>query len=444
MSSVPEGALVIVDGQVVARTPTGRVEVEPGTHRVQVQHSHFAPFDARIAFDRGDHLVRSVELVAGEGTFEFLSNPRGSWVEVNGERLSGVTPITHTMASGEHRVRMGQDERRPKEKTITLKHGEQQRVQYNLGIEPHGTLRVRAVPGDAALEFIDQSFTYQPNMRLPIGEYQLRVSRKGYVAQEVTVDVLYGDNTPTVRLGREQAPLNVVIQPSDAEVLISFSDAGRDQRLNYQQGMRVATGRVELQARAMGYRTQRKRIQLAGQGATVRFQLERIQVTTGATLQDTLKVGGRGPDMVVLPAGAFAMGDANGTLSEKPVRTVSLTEPFAMSKYEVTTQQYLQFARSTGRSVSDKLPQDEPQRAVSHVSFEDAAAYASWLSEQTGATYRLPSESEWEYAARAGSSGDYFFGDDPSALCRYGNIADRTARKRFRDWGRDRLRRWCR
>jgi formylglycine-generating enzyme required for sulfatase activity len=71
---------------------------------------------------------------------------------------------------------------------------------------------------------------------------------------------------------------------------------------------------------------------------------------------------------------------------------------------------------------------DEP---VTCVNWHDASAYAAWLGERTGRHYRLPSESEWEYAARAGTTTAYWFGDDATDICRYVNLADQDARERF-------------
>jgi formylglycine-generating enzyme required for sulfatase activity len=79
----------------------------------------------------------------------------------------------------------------------------------------------------------------------------------------------------------------------------------------------------------------------------------------------------------------------------------------------------------------------EDDHPVVCVSWEDAMAYASWLSAKTGQDYRLPTEAEWEYAARAGSQDAYSFGDDESLLCQYGNGADRGMNA---NWTANR---WC-
>lgn len=101
---------------------------------------------------------------------------------------------------------------------------------------------------------------------------------------------------------------------------------------------------------------------------------------------------------------------------------------------EVRVADYLLFETATGQGSDARLkdlPGDEPVRFVG---WEDAVAYADWLSAQTGARYRLPSEAEWEYAARAGSSTDYSFGNDPAQLCRFANLADQSTHKVFGDW----------
>ena len=120
------------------------------------------------------------------------------------------------------------------------------------------------------------------------------------------------------------------------------------------------------------------------------------------------------PEMVVIPGGSFRMGCVSGLDchgDEKPVHRVRVAS-FELSKYEVTFEEYDHFIAETGR----RSPKDEGwgrgRRPVINVSWEDAVAYAEWLSVQTGERYRLPSEAEWEYAARAGSTTEYSWGNE--------------------------------
>jgi len=134
----------------------------------------------------------------------------------------------------------------------------------------------------------------------------------------------------------------------------------------------------------------------------------------GDIFRDRLKDGSEGPEMVVVPAGKFRMGDIQGKhgKDELPVREVVIKRSFAISRYEVTFDQYGDFAKRTGR----KLPDDEGwgrgRHPVIYVSWNDAIAYAEWLSGETGRRYRLPTEAEWEYAARAGAETTYWWGNE--------------------------------
>jgi len=140
---------------------------------------------------------------------------------------------------------------------------------------------------------------------------------------------------------------------------------------------------------------------------------KRKQQMAGTVFRDSLKEGGSGPEMVIIPAGRFRMGDiqGGGASDEKPVHWVNIGK-FAMGKYEVTFAEYDQFAEATGKNKPDDEGWGRGNRPVVNVSWYDAIAYTEWLSQQTGKTYRLPSESEWEYAARAGTNTKYWWGND--------------------------------
>lgn len=127
---------------------------------------------------------------------------------------------------------------------------------------------------------------------------------------------------------------------------------------------------------------------------------------------DKLKAGNRGPLMIPIPAGTFRMGNTSGLISADENPSHDVTVPaFAMSVHEVTFAEYDAFAKATRRKQPTSIKEwDRKTYPVSDVSWDDALAYTKWLSKQTGKKYRLPSEAEWEYAARGGRSTSFWWG----------------------------------
>lgn len=164
---------------------------------------------------------------------------------------------------------------------------------------------------------------------------------------------------------------------------------------------------------------------------------------TGQIFTDRIGKGLYGPEMLVIGAGKFKLGapnrDKQAQASEKPAHTVTLADPFAISRAEITVAEFGLFTRmsgyktvaetrgsskvydlASGRLIEGRLVdwrhdhlgkparQDNP---VVHVAYEDAKAYADWLHDLTGKAYRLPTEAEWEYVLRAGGETLYPWGD---------------------------------
>ena len=135
----------------------------------------------------------------------------------------------------------------------------------------------------------------------------------------------------------------------------------------------------------------------------------------GETFRDDLRSGGTGPEMVVIPAGSFQMGCVSGMAcydEEHPVHQVRIDQAFAVSKYEVTIEEWEACERASGCSEWAGIGLGQGRDPVINVSWQDAQDYVRWLSEQTGETYRLLTESEWEYAARAGTNTAYSWGNE--------------------------------
>jgi formylglycine-generating enzyme required for sulfatase activity len=121
------------------------------------------------------------------------------------------------------------------------------------------------------------------------------------------------------------------------------------------------------------------------------------------------------PEMVLIKGGSFMMGSDDYS-DEKPIHKVTIDYDFEVGKYPVTFEEYDYFCEETKRKKSNDRGWGRGKRPVIDVSWHDAKAYAKWLSEKTGKDYRLLTESEWEYVARAGTTTKWSFGDNKSDL----------------------------
>jgi formylglycine-generating enzyme required for sulfatase activity len=167
------------------------------------------------------------------------------------------------------------------------------------------------------------------------------------------------------------------------------------------------------------------------------------------------------PEMTVVPAGAFTIGSPAGEPArrddEGPQRRITFAGPMAIGRYEITRNEYEAFLRATGHPVgvgclTDRETQGTwtmdrvstlrdlgfPQAGnhpVACVTWEDAQAYVAWLNRQApGMDFRLLTEAEWEYAARAGSATIFPWGDDPNQGCPWSNGVDRTPLAKYPTW----------
>ncbi|MSO97590.1 MAG: formylglycine-generating enzyme family protein [Rhodospirillaceae bacterium] len=124
------------------------------------------------------------------------------------------------------------------------------------------------------------------------------------------------------------------------------------------------------------------------------------------------------PELAAVPAGKFQMGDFTGAgfTTERPVRTITFSKPFAIGIHEITFDQWDACVADGG---CGHKPGDNgfgrANRPVINVSWQDARLYTAWLSKKMGKKYRLPTEAEWEYVARAGTTTNYPWGDEAGA-----------------------------
>lgn len=200
-------------------------------------------------------------------------------------------------------------------------------------------------------------------------------------------------------------PLTIEVKPSDARIRI----------LNivpkYQPGILLEPGEYIIELTADGYQQHIQSIELNGGAQRFSFQLVKIY-----TFKDKLKSGPLGPEMVSIPKGVYSMGCQTGECAKDalPVHEVHFDYSFAIAIHETTFDEYNHFATLTSRKIPNDSGWGRGSRPVINVSWNDAKAYAEWLSDQTGMNYRLPSEAEWEYAARPKNNSAYFWGNKVS------------------------------
>lgn len=350
ISSVPVGATIYVDGEEQGQTP-GLLEILQGEHVVEIRMPRFQSWQQVLNVNAGVHQnLDPITLRPADGLLELSSRPVGANVTVDGE-FQGQTPIALSLDPGsEHRV-------------AVFKPGYQRAVRS--------------------------------------------VSLEAEEVRELTVKL-------TPRLGEVQ----VLVTPRQAEVVVAGTARGRGN-----QSLSLPAYEQVLEVRLPGYRSHRQRF-------TPRPGLQQVIAVTLLTEAEAklaeLKTEIRSPAGQTLklfsPAGSFTMGASRrepGRRSNEVLRPVELTRLFYLGTHEVTNEQFRQWRSDHNSGLVEGNTLNRDNQPVAEVSWEDAALYCNWLSERENLPkfykilngrvvgfdpdshgYRLPTESEWAWAAR--------------------------------------------
>ena len=222
----------------------------------------------------------------------------------------------------------------------------------------------------------------------------------------------------------------------------------------YEPGMLLPPGSYRVEANAEGYEMATESVSHGAAPTVRRLALRKAGPKAGDRFRDCPEC----PEMVVLPAGSYRMGspsyEQGRQEDEGPVHEVTIAAPFALGVHEVTVAEFGRFVDETAYSAGSSCFTYEGgnwadragrgwrnpgfgqsgRHPVACVRWDDAQAYAAWLSRETGEEYRLPSESEWEYAARAGTATARYWGEGESGQCRHANGGDASTKERYSGW----------
>ena len=440
LTSAPDEANVFLGGKPVGHTPLRNQRVLPGELVIRMEHRFHDAIARRVGTERGEVVDLHIEFPPSSGRLEVVTNPRGARVAVDGHVIDDLTPVALAPhPTGSFEVTTWIHGRERKTEAVEILPRQNTEVAFELERVPMSEIYVSRIPRDAELE-IDRR-PYEPGMTLPIGTYRLTASRSGYAPVDRTIEFTRGRNDRSIILERLKGSLSLVVMPERAEVEVSYPDADGWRRLPYREGMVIPTGPVVVQATALGHRPYERQLAVGPTTLKHVIRMEAYDIRTGRQFRDKLESGGEGPLLVIVGTGRFRMGSDSGPADERPVRTVVIKEPFAIGVFETTRDDYDRYRAARGMlgTVSKPLephdaiaPESMGRLPMARLAWEDGRDYVQWLSEETGYRYRLPSEAEWEYVARGGSTGVYYFGADPRNLCAHANIADGAYARHFR------------
>ena len=405
----PPGAEVLIAGAVVGQTPLEVPDLPAGSYDVTLRHGLYKTLSETITVPdptdpEGVATRMERTLARATGALTVVTKPARAWIEHDGERLGERTPTTiRGLPAGPLKLTVGADAHQPLQVSANVPENGVEVLELTLiSSVVYGTLTLGLTPDDAEVTLPDLELAYEAGMRIPEGSHSVRVSRDGHMTETRTVEVAGVTRSP-ISLARNPQPFAVSTTPTGAFVNFPHSDQG------YSPGVLLTPGNYRVRAVLPGYETWEGTV-----NHDIRPTNHAVTLRPGiAEFADPLVSGGTGPTMVAIPAGSFRMGCVSRIdcrSNELPVHAVTLATPFALSKFEVTCDDFGRFTRATGRAEEASCSAGPSVPAV-NVSWDDAVAYAEWLSSETRRPYRLPSEAQWEYAARAGTATSYSWGN---------------------------------
>lgn len=172
-------------------------------------------------------------------------------------------------------------------------------------------------------------------------------------------------------------------------------------------------------------------------------EADKMQSSLGATTREVALGDGLKIQLTRIPSGSFIMGSNDGALDEAPRSVTRIAKSFWMGAFEVTNAQYGLFNPAHDTRYIDEHGKDHsvpgyianhPDQPVSRISWREAMAFCEWMSKKTGLKVTLPTEAQWEWAARAGSDKTFFFGDRNADFSTFANLADAARRNLFAQW----------
>lgn len=421
---------VKIDGVDVGEAPLQRLPVEPGVHSLTIESERYLDVEQEIdVTGRLEEQAVNIALQPAWAELSVVGARSGADVLIDGE-LVGQVPLDLAEMQGNYVLTVRESGYKAWQQDLVLTAGVDEHIEVPPLEAADGLVFVRSEPAGANVTVNDDFMGQTPlELTLPPGDdYRIRLFRTGYDVAEREITTSSGEsNDLIVTLQAITSPVRLVAQPADAEVYVDGEYRGRvDEQEGQQIELMAAAQRVEI--RRDGYVPYESEF-VARPGID-----QEIRVTLVA--EEEARLAAIEPE-ITSPAGqvlhlfypyAYTMGASRrepGRRANEALRDVVLTRAFYMSENLVTNAQFKQFRSEHASGVLQGQSLDNPSQPVVQVNWGEAALYCNWLSQQEGldvfytvedgsvtgfnanATgYRLPTEAEWEWAARTQGDSD--------------------------------------
>ncbi len=395
VSSKPEnGADVLLDGKPTGqKTPCTLNEVSSGTHRVTLKMNMY--YDAWLDVEVSDSKTTPASLTMNPafGTLVIKTNPVAD-IYIN-DIKTGNGEISERKTSGFYTVEARKEKHSPDSKTIEVTDGQTFTVELNPKPN-YGQIDISSNPPGADIFINGENKGTTPTTlrNILVGDYVLELRKNAFASITKNISIKHNETTEISETLQNGMQVTITSTPAGATIEIDGTAAGKTP---FSGNLSFGNHTIKL---TNNTKVLNENISIT-QGGKTSWSFD-----VSETKDFTETVSGVAIEMVSIKGGTFTMGSPPSEAdrgSDETQHRVTLSD-FYMSKYEVTFEQYDAFCTATGRAKPSDEGWGRGKRPVIYVSWDDATAYCEWLSKQTGKTYRLPTEAEWEYACRAATS----------------------------------------
>jgi formylglycine-generating enzyme required for sulfatase activity len=414
--SEPKGATIFLNGVDKGKTDK-QLFLYPGLYTIKWTLPDYLDIEQQIELKENTDNIFTTKMIKNTGFISWSVTPSDAVMKVNGqvvtERSLERPPGTYTLTAEKSGYL-------PFSEIITLERGKT--VTKNVMLEKStGSLTWTVNPAGAKVLINREDYSNRTAAELAPGRYLVELSAEGYDPQTETVELKRNETLrKTWVLTMQTGSIQVLVEPIDAKLSLFRNNVLVQSWTGAKILKNLQVGEYILKAELNGYETWSKTLTLAKEKTeTLDITLKPAPMGASVTRNATASAGATytnsiGMEFVLIPAGTFQMGSNDGEDDEKPVHSVTISKPFYLGKYEVTQREW--------KAVMGSNPSyyKGDNRPVERVSWDDVQEFIKKLNAKEGGDkYRLPTEAEWEYACRAGSTTRWYFGDNENQLGDY-------------------------